>query len=131
MSEFVQPPAPSGGITWADYKGCLLVIEPLSFEPKVKTAFGDNDAIRANVYILKSPGESDDFEDTLIFPKILVNQTKGAIGQRIVGRLGQGQAKSNQSAPWLLEEATPEDIAKAQEWLSGRKPVVTSAQAPF
>lgn len=133
MSEFTSAPPPSGGVTWADHKGKLLVIEPLSLEAGIATTFGTTDAVRANVYVLTAPGEAEDFEDTLVFPKVLAGQLKRSIGQKVVGRLGQGNAKAGQSAPWLLEEATPDDLEKAQAWIAARKPApaVQSAAAPF
>lgn len=132
MSMFAAPSAPSGGITWADHKDALLLIEPLSFEAGMSTAFGTADAVRANVHVIDGPGAGESYEDTLIFPKILASQTKNQIGQKVLGRLGQGQAKAGQSAPWLLNEATADDIAKAEAWVKNNQaPAVTSAQAPF
>lgn len=128
MSSFASPSAPSGGITWADHKGELLLIEPQSFEADITTAFGLADAVKATVSVV---GGDATYEDTLIFPKILVSQTKGQLGAKILGRLGQGTAKPGQSAPWQLEEASPEDIATAEKWLAEKKPTVTSAAAPY
>lgn len=130
MSEFVSAAPPSGGITWADHKGALLVIEPLSFEAGIQTSFGAADAVKANVHVLTADG-SEDFDDCLVFPKLLASQLKSQIGAKVVGRLGQGTAKPGQSAPWLLEAATDDDLAKAQAWLTTRAPQVTSAAAPF
>lgn len=127
MSEFTQAPPPSGGIQWADIKGSLLVIEPLSLETGIQTTYGSTDAVRANVYVLTGPAESDDHPDTLVFPKVLAGQLKNQIGRKVVGRLGQGQAKASQSPPWVLEEASPDDLQKAQAWLDARKPGLTSA----
>jgi len=131
MSEFVSAAPPSGGITWADYKGSLLVIEPLSFEAGIQTSFGLADAVKANVHVLTAEG-SEDYEDCLVFPKLLASQLKGQISNKVVGRLGQGSAKPGQSAPWLLEAATEEDLAKAQAWVAqNSQPVIANAQAPF
>lgn len=131
MSDFVSAAPPSGGITWIDHKGALLVIEPLSVESGIHTTFGDADAVKANVHVLTGPAESEDYPDCLVFPKLLASQLRGQIGRKVVGRLGQGSAKPGQSAPWLLEEATPDDLKKAQEWLTKQAPAVTSAAAPF
>lgn len=132
MSMFAAPSAPTGGITWADHKGALLLIEPLSVETGIQTSFGAADAVRANITVLDGPGAPAEFPDALIFPKLLQSQTRGQVGQKVLGRLGQGSAKPGQSAPWLLEEATPEDIAKAEAWVKqNQQPAVTSAQAPF
>jgi hypothetical protein len=131
MSDFVSAAAPSGGIKFDDYKGSLFIIEPLAAEVGVQTAYGTADPVRANVHVITGPGQSEDHLDTLIFPKVLAGQLKGQIGSKVVGRLGQGVAKPGQSAPWILEPATDDDLTKAQEWLAARKPAVTSAQAPF
>lgn len=129
---FASPSSPSGGITWADHKGSLLLIEPLAAETGIQTSFGSADAVRANVYVLDGPGAGQEHPDTLVFPKLLQSQLKGQIGAKVLGRLGQGNAKPGQSAPWLLEEATADDIAKAEAWVkTNQSPAVTSAAAPF
>jgi hypothetical protein len=132
MSMFVQPAAPGAGIKWEDHKGALLLIEPLSFETGIHTSFGDADAVKANVAVVDGPGAGESFDDCLVFPKLLASQLKGQIGSKVLGRLGQGTAKPGQSAPWLLQEASPEDLAKGEKWVSEHaKPAVQSAQAPF
>lgn len=131
MNDFVSAAPPSGGITWADHNGGLLVIEPLSIETGISTTFGPADAVKANVHVITAPGDSVDFDDCLVFPKLLASQLRGQIGNRVVGRLGQGAAKPGQSAPWLLIEATEDDLSKAKAWLAARGPAVTSARAPF
>jgi hypothetical protein len=132
MSMFQQPAAPGGGIKWDDHKGALLLIEPTSFESQVNTSFGPADAVKANVYVIEGPGAGDSYTDTMIFPKLLVSQTKPMIGQKVLGRLGQGQGKPGQSAPWLLNEATAEDITKAEAWVQqNAQPAITSAAPPF
>lgn len=137
--DFVSAAPPSGGIDFKDHKGSLLVIEPLSIETGIKTVHGDSDAVRANVYVITGPGTSDDYEDTLVFPKVLQGQLKGKIGSKVVGRLTQGVAKPGQSAPWLIDAATEDDLAKAREWVAARNgasfasatPAAQGAQAPF
>ena len=129
---FTAPSAPSGGITWGDHKGALLLVEPQSFEAGVQTSFGAADAVKATVHVLDGEGAGESYTDTLIFPKLLVSQTKNALGEKVLGRLSQGSAKPGQSAPWLLSEATADDITKAEAWVKEHeKPAVTSAAAPF
>ena len=141
--EFVSAAPPSGGIDFKDHKGSLLVVDVLGVEahvPTVHTKPGEQSpAVRANVYVITGPGESDDYEDTLIFPKVLQGQLKGKIGSKVVGRLTQGVAKPGQSAPWLIDAATEDDLAKARQWVAARTgaqfasaaPATQSAQAPF
>lgn len=131
MSEIVSAAPPSGGITWADHKGQLFIIAPHSVE-KILTAFGESEAVRADAWVLTGPDTAEEFTDTLVFPKVLAGQLRGQIGSKVVGRLGQGNAKPGQSAPWILEPATPDDLAKASAYIARQTaPAVTSAAAPF
>jgi len=119
MSNAFTPPAPpSGGITWADQLGRLLVIEPLSVET-IKTAYGDNEAVRAHVHVLDGP-DPHTFDDALVFPRVLTSQLRPLLGGKVLGRLGQGQAKPGQSAPWLILDPTEADQAAADAWLTSR-----------
>lgn len=129
MNEFVSAPPPSGGIDWETHKGSLLIVEPLSYETGIQTTFGEKDAIRANVYVLTGPDTADEFNDTLIFPSVLVGQLRRQIDKKVVGRLSQGQAKPGQKPPWLLDAAEPADIEKAQAYLA--KTTLTAAAPPF
>lgn len=126
---FDQPSAPSGGITWADLKGKLLLIDVLAVEHGITTAFGERDAVRANVTVFDA--EPETYNDTLIFPKLMQSQLRGKVGTKVLGRLGQGQAKPSQSAPWLLDAATADDVAKAEAWVRKNEPAITEAAAPF
>lgn len=130
-ASFAAPAAPGDGIKLADHLGGLLLVEVLSIETGIKTTFGDSDAVRANVYAIDGAGSPAEYEDTLIFPKVLQGQLRKSVGQKVLGRLGQGSAKPGQSAPWLLNEASADDIAKAEQWVAKNAPAVTSAAAPF
>lgn len=141
MSEFVNAPAPAEGdrIEWDQNLGKLLVIEPQSLETGVETVHGAGDAIKADVHVITGPGTADDYNAVLIFPRMLQSQLKGNIGRKVVGRLAKGQAKPGKSAPWILNEASADDLAKAQQWLEARNgaqfasaaPATQAAQAPF
>lgn len=130
-SPFVSAPEPSSGVPWADHKGDLMVIEPLSFEAAVTTVNGVKEAVRGNVYALKGPTESVDYEDALIFPLVLLGQARRSLGLKIVGRLIQGTPDPGKNAPWLLDTATAEDLAKAEQWFAGRvQPTFAAAPPP-
>lgn len=132
MSQLVSAAPPSGGIKWEDLKGKLLVIEPLSFEQNIQTAYGSADAVKANVFALTGPKESEDYIETLVFPKLLASQLRSQIGNMVVGRLSQGVAKASQSPPWVLEQATPDDLAKAEAWVREHSaPAIASATPPW
>ena len=126
---FATPAAPGSGISWADYNGRLLLIEPHAVKTDIQTSFGPSDAVQADVVVLDGDDAGTEYPDTLIFPKVLQSQVAGRIGQKVLGRLGQGQAKPGQSAPWMLAEATADDIALGQRWLN-HKATQVAAPAP-
>ncbi len=128
---FASPSAPGSGIQWADHKGDLLVIDVKSYEQGITTIHGETDAVRANVAAIDGPGSPAVYDDTLIFPKILVSQTKSSTGRKVLGRLTQGQAKAGQSAPWLLDAATADDVAKAEAWLKEQASSSFTPAPPF
>lgn len=122
------PPAPPGeSIPWKELAGALLLIEPKSFETGIQTSYGASDAVRADVAALDGPLGGTEFNDTLVFPKVLQGQLKSRTGQIVLGRLGQGQAKPGQSAPWMLEEATPQDVELGKQWLARKQPQPAAA----
>jgi hypothetical protein len=135
MSQFAAPAEPSG-ISYTDLNGALLLVKVHAVEADVPTAFSKpgqaNPAVRADLTVLDGLQAGEQYEDALIFPKVLQGQLKSRIGQLVLGRLGQGQAKPGQSAPWRLDAATSADEAVADAHL--RKvaaPAGSSAEPPF
>lgn len=114
-------PASSVGVQWEKLNGQLLLITPLSQEKDIKTDYGLADAIRANLVVLDGPTAPEEFRDTLIFPKILQSQVRGNIGtgRANLGRLGQGNKKAGQSAPWKLSDPTEADKDVARSYYAG------------
>jgi hypothetical protein len=128
--EFATPAAP-GGIDWQGLHQHLLLVEPLSNETGISTVHGPTNAVRASVSVLDGPAAGTVHEDALIFPKVLQGQVRSKIGQKVLGRLGQGVAKPGQTAPWMLLEATPQDVETARRFLASRKvPGLTQPNAP-
>jgi len=119
-------PASSQGIKWDDHNGELLLITVKDQRTGIQTAFGDADAIEADVTILDGAHEGQTFTDVLIFPKVLQSQLRGSIGGMVLGRLGQGEKKPAQSAPWKLFDPTDADRKKGLAWVESQTPV-----APF
>lgn len=120
-------PAAAEGIKWAQLKGALLIIEPVSVETGVKTVHGDTDAVKATVSVIDGPLAGTVYADTLIFPRVLQSAVRGSLGGMVLGRLGQGNAKPGQSAPWTLEDATGNaaDVKAAEDFLAA------NASTPF
>lgn len=121
MGKQIVSAAPGGAkIDYEDFLGKLFVVEPLDIEKDVKTDYGVTDAVRANIWVLLAKDKQEEFEDTLIFPKVLQSQTRRKVGQIVVGRLEQGEAKKGQNAPWVFAEASAADLKKATEFLTSR-----------
>ena len=118
-------PSTATGISWADLKGSLLLFRVHALESGIKTVHGEAQAVRADVVVLDGVQADETYIDTLVFPKVLISQVKPKIGGMVLGRLGQGKAKTGQSAPWTLSEATEADkvIARAH--------IAKSTETPF
>lgn len=125
-------PAAASGIDLKALNGALLLIEPAAIEEDISTVHGPSSAIRADVSVLDGALQGEVYEDTLLFPKVLQGQLRPRLGQKVLGRLGQGVAKPGQSAPWTLNEATDQDKQVATAFLNQRTTNQTAAPAaPF
>lgn len=125
MSDEFSGPASADGIKWVDYKGALLMFDVKGFEPSINTVHGETSAVNATVVVLDGDHKGEVITDTLVFPKVLQSQIKGNIGGKVLGRLGQGEAKKGQSAPWKLSDATEADKAVARDHIAA------TTKAPF
>lgn len=115
-------PAVASGINWEECLGQLLLIEPKSVETGISTSFGEKEAVRADITVIDAPDAPRVFADALIFPGVLISQTRSLIGEKVLGRLVQGQAKPGQKPPWRLQDADEEDINTGVRYLDSRKP---------
>ena len=131
MSNPFADPATSTGITWGDHLGALMLIEPTAMETGIVTSLGERDAVRGRVSVITGDGEADVYDDTLIFPRVLIGQLRSRIGEKVLGRLGQGNAKPGQNPPWTIVTATEDDVAKGVAYLDarGKQSVTTPAPA--
>ncbi len=115
-----KDPSTATGIKWADLHHSLLLIKVNGVRVGIDTAHGVSDAVEADVHVLDGAGEGTVYENTLVFPKVLQNQLKPSVGDLVLGRLGQGQAKRGQSAPWSLSTATEADKAKGRDYYQSK-----------
>lgn len=127
MTDMFDGPGSSSGVVWNDLEGRLLLVTPHEKDVTVNTSYGESTAVRADLVILDGPDSPDEITDTLIFPKVLQGQVKSnaGTGRSNLGRLGKGQAKPGQSAPWMLGEPTDADKDVARAYLNSK------TQAPF
>ena len=119
MSQFASP-ASATGIEWATLKGALLMIHVTEVVKDIQTSYGVTDAVRATVTPVDGESAGAAYEDTLVFPRALKAQLAPNVGKTVLGRLGQGQAKPGQSAPWLLTEASADDQKTAAAFVAAQ-----------
>lgn len=118
-------PASASGVKITEFEGSLLLITPTSYEEGIETSFGTKDAVKANLVVIdeKSPADSDAHEGILMFQGRLIGQTKPFVGKGLVlGRLGKGEAKKGQSAPWMLLDPTDDEKEIGRAYLASVAP---------
>lgn len=131
MSEFAAP-ASAAGLDFNEMNGHLVVVEVEGHETGIVTANGERDAIRATLHDVDA---AETHEDVLIFPKVLVSSLKPRVGQKVLGRIGQGVAKPGQNPPWVMQDASADQAAakKASDYLDKWKAggfAAPAAEAP-
>lgn len=126
-AQFAHPAPPGEGIHWVDLHGHLLIVMVHEVETGIQTVHGVTGAVRADVADVDT---GTVHRDTLVFPKVLRAQLGRLVGQTVLGRLSQGQAKTGQSAPWMLAEASTEEQARASQWLAARRDGTAPPQPP-
>lgn len=130
------PSAPTSGdkVELAKLKGALLHITVKSLQRDIQTLHGMADAISCTIAVLDGDHKGDVYEDTLIFPKILVSQLAPAVGTldpAVLARLGQGIAKPGKSAPWVLQDPTEADYETGARYEAYAAKKAAEAEAPF
>lgn len=126
MSSISQPGAQGSSIEWNDLKGRLLLISPEEVVKGMDTVNGPSDCVIGHMVVLDGPDAGEEYPDAHIFGRVMVGQLRRKIGEKVAGRLAQGQAQPGKNAPWILEEASADDIKLAESWLNR----VSSADTP-
>lgn len=123
---FSAPSTSTESVKVADLNGHLLIIEPIEYKTGITTVHGDADAIEVRINDLDTNTSHD---SVLFFNVALKNALKTKIGQKVLAKIGQGQAKPGKSAPWILIDATgdADAVAKANAFIAG---AVAPAVAP-
>lgn len=117
-----NPFAPLGdiqnGVDLDTLNGSLLVIDVLGYEPGTVTQFGPKDPVRVNLGVVDGQRAGESIPDALLFGGNIIGRLKGVVGQKVLGRLTQGQAKPGQKPPWLLLDPTDADVEAGAQFLT-------------
>src|SRR6516225_11004041 len=119
-SDLFDNPGTTTAINLEELNGRLLLIKPSRVEVGVHTVLGDKDATVADVHVLDGPDPGELAKEAFIWPRVLQSQRRSKVGtgRFCLGRLGQGQAKPGQSAPWKLLDPTDDDKELARKYLA-------------
>ncbi len=129
MTDPFADPGSSTAVDWSEHVGALLLLTVHGIEYDIQTVHGMSNAVRADVVVLDGPKRGTEYADALVFPKLLQSQLRSRVGQKVLGRLGQGEAKRGQSAPWQLNAATDADKKIGRDFLSGQMQQPSQPQA--
>ena len=115
---FTAPSQNSEGVKVADLNGHLLIVTPLEYKTGINTVNGIAEAIEVNIVDLDT---NEEHNSILFFNVALRNALKPNIGNKVLGRIGQGTAKPGKNAPWILIDATSDAtaVAKANAYIAG------------
>lgn len=123
MADPFDDPVSATPIPYSELHGALLLFRVLSYEEHIPTSYTEpgkrSPAVRANVTVIDGPHAGHEYPEVLVFPKMLQAQLRPRVGRMVLGRLGQGEAKKGQNAPWELTAASADDKAKVAALLTG------------
>jgi hypothetical protein len=128
---FTAPASSNEGVKVADLNGHLLIVTPIEYKTGINTVNGIAEAIEVSIVDLDT---NEEHHSVLWFNIALRNSLKPLIGNKVLGRIGQGVAKPGKNAPWILLDATgdAEAIAKANAYIAGgiKAPAPVAQAAP-
>jgi hypothetical protein len=114
---FADPGSPTS-IPWADLLGSLVIVDVEETVKDIVTVNGVTDAIRAQIVVLDGDHAGDNYPDALIFSRGLRSQLRHKIGQKVLGRVIQGEPSPGKNPPWNLAPATDADRKIAADYLA-------------
>ena len=89
-------PVVNEGVKVADFNGHLLIVTPVEYKTGINTVNGVAEAIEVNVVDLDT---NEEHLSLLWFNVALRNALKPLLGQKVLGRIGQGAAKPGKNSP--------------------------------
>jgi hypothetical protein len=129
MSSFSKPGTGGDRLDYETVNGALLLFTVHGVKSGIPTAFGDKDAVEADVAVLDGPHKGDVYNDCLVFPLVLQGQLRGL--DVVLGRLGQGVPKPGQKPPWRLTDPTEADELVGERYLTFAATQAQAEEEPF
>jgi hypothetical protein len=126
LDEIENAPATGGDqFRNADHEGDLIV---LTVTGTGRETFdnGESEFIVADITVVepdpanKESSAGDTFDEAWVFGRVIFGQLKRKVGRTFVGRIAKGQAQKGRSAPWQLDPASPDEVARVREFMRSR-----------
>ena len=121
MTTFSAPAAPGATgdkFVVKDHVGELLLINVIDAKRIEGTEYGDADAIACDIAVLDGDHKGEEYNDSLLFSRVMFNQLKGSIGSQVLARLGQGEKKPGKTPAWILNAPTDDDTEVAGRFVA-------------
>jgi hypothetical protein len=114
----------------AEILGHLLIVRPTELRVGVPTAnYGPKDAMQVDVADLDDNGKV--YRESLWFNGVLIGSLRSHIGELVLARMTQGQAKPGQNPPYVLQAvADGADKQRAQQWVNANPDFNSSFASP-
>ncbi len=128
---FKDPTTGGDKLPLDDLNGSLLLISVHEQMSEMDTVHGPSTPIRADVAVLDGTHKGETYTDALIFPRVLIGNLRGSIGDMVIGRLGKGRAQPGKNPAWVLEAATDADKAIGEKYLAHVAAQAVADEEPF
>lgn len=115
-----------------DHEGDLLLFRVLEVKEDVQTAYGEKEATVCDVFVVDGDAAGTVYKRTMIFQLVLQGQLRPfrENNRMLLGRVGKGEAKKGQNAPWKIQDPTDEDKRLAFEYLTSAQEEKAPAKVP-
>lgn len=116
MSDWNKPSAPGASgdsVAMSELDGALVGFKVLESKT-VPTRFGDKPAVAVDITVFDGgTADATSYEDVLLFGTVIVGQLAPQVGGKVLGRVGKGEARNGNQAPWMLLDPSDADMKLA------------------
>jgi hypothetical protein len=134
---FAAPAEPTTGewANWADLKGDLLLFYVKGYvehSPTSKTKPGQKSPmVETDMVVLDGALAGKEYPGQQVRGVLMHTQLKDRVGQKVLGRLAQGESRNGNNAPWLLTAPTEDDKARGRNYLAQLEAKKAANTDPF
>mgnify|MGYP003626551190 FL=1 len=136
MTDVFTDPSTATGDQWKPktHLGRLVMFTVDRMSEEITTDFGPaTPIICSQIVVLDGEDPGAVFDDAFVFGAGMIPQLKpSAGGGKVLGRIGQREAKPGKSGAWFIDVPTDADKDLARQWIAAKaQPVAAPAGNPF